>query len=164
MVQDSLCSFLEVLAESIDNGEIRIPYAYRYENYSDFDANNHLILDEQSNGLTCATFILTIFHHVGIDLINLDRWPHRDEDEIKEKDTKHVFWNYKERIDVSRDHLLKMEKEIGCKRYSPEEVAISSALYNDSSASSEQIIESGKELYEYIQNIEETFERRELKS
>lgn len=152
MVQESLCSFLEVLADSIDNGEIQIPYAYKYEKYSDFDSDNHLRLAEESYGLTCATFLLTIFHHVGIDLINLESWPHRDEDKKKEKATKQTFWIYKERVDVSRKHLKHMKDEIGCKRYSPEEVAISSALYNESSASSDKIIEAGKELYDYIQS------------
>ena len=160
MVQESLCSFLDVLAETIDNEEIQIPYAYKYENYSDFDADNQLILDEHSNGLTCATFLLTLFHHVGIDLIDLDSWPQRDEDKQKEKATKQIFFRNKERIDVSREHILKMEEEIGCKRYRPEEVAISSALYNESSAPSDKIIEAGKELYDYIQKevekVEET--------
>ena len=92
MVQESLCSFLDVLAEAIDRKEIKIPYAYRYDNYSDFDVDNQLILDEKSNGLTCATFLLTLFHHVGIDLIDLNSWPQRNEDEQKEKATKILFW------------------------------------------------------------------------
>ena len=51
---------------------------------------------------------------------------------------------------MSREQILQMESEIGSKRYRPEEVAVSSALYDGNAADSNTIIRDGQELYNYL--------------
>ena len=93
---------------------------------------------------------MTIFHTFGIDLIDLGHWPIRDDDKKWEKHTKQICNIYKERNDMSREQILQMESEIGSKRYRPEEVAVSSALYDGNAADSNTIIRDGQELYNYL--------------
>ena len=148
--QKAMTPFLTYMAKKVDEDNLKIPYGFRYENYSKYDEKEGFILNGDTSGLTCATFILTIFHTFGIDLIDLEHWPIRDDDKKWEKHTKQICNIYKERNDMSREQILQMESEIGSKRYRPEEVAVSSALYDGNAADSNTIIRDGQELYNYL--------------
>ena len=60
------------------------------------------------------------------------------------------FFHRGGKISATRDQILEMEKEIGCKRYCPHEVAVSSALHSGGPASSDIIIKEGESLYDYL--------------
>ncbi len=91
------------------------PYALNF-NGASFDANGRLHLGPGGRGLTCATFVLAIFKSVGIELVDMEDWPVRlDED----KAFLESIANF-----VQADHFRVLEDEVaqGAHRVHPPEV------------------------------------------
>ena len=76
-LQEAMIPFFEVIEEKIKEGAYHIPYGFKYENYSSFDANGDLTLGKGSKGLSCSTYVITLFHSLGIDLVDISNWPSR---------------------------------------------------------------------------------------
>lgn len=148
--QEAFMPFLDVLSQRVDDGECAVPYGFRYEEYADYDQNNNLVLGTRSSGLTCATYVMTLFHHLGINLFDLEKWDAREDDEKWENSIKQLCKRFKVRIGVPKEHLEKLKNEIGCARFRPEEVAASSALYDNGAASPEEIRSEGALIVEYL--------------
>lgn len=62
-----------------ENGE-SIPYSIKPFDADPFDDSGKLRFREQGDGFTCATFVLWVFSHSQIELVNKDSWEDRDED------------------------------------------------------------------------------------
>ena len=148
--QKAVTPLLEVIAQKVDNEKFNMPYGFKYDEYSYFDKENGFVLGKDTSGFTCATFVLTLFRTFGMELIDLESWPSRAEDSEWEIRTKQCCYSLKGFNDITREQILKMEKEIGSKRYCPHEVAVSSALHNGSPASADIIIKEGENLYDYL--------------
>lgn len=93
-----------------------------------FDASGNLIFAKGEFGLTCATFILAIFQRAGIKLIDLNDWQYRNSDkEWQEKVLNYFKEKHKNDPNSYLQELLDLfQKNIGCFRYKPEEVAVAS--------------------------------------
>lgn len=79
-------------------------------------------------GLTCASFVLGVFHTTGVPLIHYDNWPHR-----QEGDEEWMAWiiEHLRRDGVPEDHVRRVEDQSeGAIRYRPEEVAGAAAAQN----------------------------------
>ncbi len=65
----------------------RIPYAFRHGNNNCFDrdpgeaAGDLMLVD--GLGLTCSTFVLTVFQSVAVPLVSFDGWEKREEDNAR---------------------------------------------------------------------------------
>jgi hypothetical protein len=101
-----------------------LPYAIGYYSGREFNQDG-IYTDDQSGieyGMTCATFILTLFKSVGIELLDRQQWIYRNDDKpwfdyiISHLET--GFANGK----VSKKHLDNVKNEFNCSRYRPEEV------------------------------------------
>jgi hypothetical protein len=130
-----------------------LPYAPRFL-ASKFDDNAVLVLGDGEHGFTCATFVLAVFHHAGLPLIQFATWPVRSEDsmfcdrivgslikslshlrtkrEIYEQvgDAKHaklVDDLRKRELDLER-HIENVKSEPLSARFRPEEVAAASSM------------------------------------
>ncbi|MBI6911689.1 hypothetical protein [Pseudomonas palleroniana] len=80
---------LQILAETASrmwdqNKEKGIPYGFVYNGASVFNGDLKF-KDQEGAGLTCATFLLAFFSELGHDLINIDGWQSREDDEAWQK-------------------------------------------------------------------------------
>ena len=148
--QESLSALCEVLKDDIRNRKILIPYGFLYDNYALIQPDGTLQLTENEIGLTCATFVLTFFHSCGIDLVDLNDWPPREEDQVWFLHIINELKKYAQLIGIEQSHLDKMKSQKGVSRFRPEEVAVSSALYEGRPAPTFQIWEKGKKLKMYL--------------
>ncbi len=69
-------------------------------------------------GLTCASFVLAIFHHAGLPLIRYDEWPEREDDVLWQGEIAQML----QAKGASKTHLETVRSQIGCVRYRPVEV------------------------------------------
>jgi hypothetical protein len=93
-------------------------------------------------GLTCATFIIAILKANGFSLLIENQWPNRpDDDEWQEK----ILRVLAEHCD-DPEHFEAAERDIGAKRYRPEEVAGAATLeawpveFNDARSVANEIL------------------------
>ena len=125
--------------------KIPIPYALLYDQTT-FNQDGMLTLGEKEHGLTCATFVLAVFNSCGIKLIDTENWPSRKEDTIWHELIIKVLNSSRS---ISQKHKENVANEKGCARFRPEEVGMSSTFAIQPGAT-EEIIEKGKMLHEYM--------------
>jgi len=106
-----------------------LPYALSVPNGC-FDAQTgKSLLGPSGRGLTCATFVLAVFHSIGLNLILWETWPRDREGDAEWQ--RHVVEQLKDPPGggekASKEHILEVENQIGAVRCRPEEVAGSSA-------------------------------------
>lgn len=94
-----------------------LPYAFKYAETS-FTGVGELRLGVAEHGLTCATFIMAIFASVGTPLLLPEEWPVRPEDSVW-----HARIIEALKQSASPEHVAVVEKEVGCARFRPTEVA-----------------------------------------
>lgn len=70
-------------------------------------------------GLTCSTFVLTVFESAEVPILDLSAWPRRAGDDERHRS----LVNLMRRTGVPEDHVQKVEAELPCIRVRPEEVA-----------------------------------------
>lgn len=154
---DAFSAWCEVVWSKFCTGTMEIAYGLRYDEYANIQTDGLLVLGEKNTGFTCATFILTLFHMCGFDLIDLDSWSIRPEDISWQEKMAYIFRNLSEKAKshyrVTEEQQIQPSRDIGCKRYHPEDVAVSSALYNDGPASNEDIKTAADELYTYVTSL-----------
>ena len=154
---DAMIPLCYLIRDKIGDEDSQVPYGFYYDEYASYDLGSGVLsLGCHDSGLTCATFVMTLFHSIGIDLIDIENWTKRPEDDDWETRIKRLFSSYKDRVDMSKEHLetLKYEISIGCPRFRPEEVAVSSALYFNQPASTEEIREAGARLNQYMYEMQ----------
>jgi hypothetical protein len=97
-----------------------IPYAFSAASDC-FDAETGSFLTGPHRyGLTCASFVLGVFHMVGVPLIQYGTWPASRNGDIEWQ--QQIIAQLKE-DGASPEHLQAVESEVGAVRYRPEEVA-----------------------------------------
>ncbi len=102
------------------NADNKIPYAFS-EPGECFDPKTYQYLVGESNlGLTCATFVLAVFHATGLQLADYDSWPvDRDGDNEWQQEMIETLIEH----GADDDHVDGVKSQVGAKRYRPEEVA-----------------------------------------
>jgi hypothetical protein len=87
-----------------------------------FDDSGVLSNDASQWGLTCASFVLAVFHRSGIPLINWNDWPVREDDV---PDMEYLIRLLRERTDATAEHVNRQAKLVagGQRRFRPLEVA-----------------------------------------
>jgi hypothetical protein len=94
-----------------------IPYAFSHPNDCFDPTTAQFLFGKTKLGLTCATFVLAVFHAVGLQLLDLDSWPTRPDDVEWQRN---VLGLLSER-GASADHLRSVEAEPRAARFRPEE-------------------------------------------
>jgi hypothetical protein len=104
-----------------------VPYAFDPAD-SRFDAQGALRLNK-SLGLTCATFVLRVLAHAGIQLLNEPTWNERSEMRRLEDDSaQRKLVAYLRKNPDWRSHAALVAAEVGCTRFRAEEVAAVSGM------------------------------------
>jgi hypothetical protein len=103
-----------------------VPYAFRALD-ARFDSAGTLQLNK-SLGLTCATFVILVFDHAGIALLEMRTWNHDRSVERKREDdaAQSRLVGYLQGFD--KQHAKLVEAEVGCTRIRAEEVAAASGM------------------------------------
>ncbi len=137
--------FATYCAMVYENNKDGIPYGLSLDG-SDFSVDGSFIQNEAHVGLTCATFVLRVFHAQGFNIINFEKWPSREDDKK---------WQLKI-IGILKQHVpneyfnSQYEKILsGVARFKPEEVVVAGALENPPFGS-EEIKEHTKILLESV--------------
>lgn len=148
--QELLLPYFDAIKESIREGHHVVPYGFRYLEFATIDSQGQLTLGAHGSGLTCATYVLTLFHSNGFDLIDISNWPSREEDNKWYDGIINLFFHFADVLGFSGKNLVRLKEEKGCPRIRPEEAAVSLALYNNSPAQTQTIRQEGNELKEYL--------------
>lgn len=119
-----LATVCELIYET--NKEAGIPYGLSI-NGTGFAKDGRYTADEHYAGLTCATFVIQVLRSQGLQIIDFDKWQHRQADKRWQMQTVQKL----ERR-ASREHIQYQRKKIqeGAARFKPEEVAVAASLPN----------------------------------
>jgi hypothetical protein len=101
---------------------LKIAYALHYDG-ARLTADGALISGPDENGLSCATFVLAFFEGLNLPLLVRSTWPTRATDRSRHERLVRSLRATKDKFNISEEHIAKVELEIGCVRYRPEEVA-----------------------------------------
>jgi hypothetical protein len=102
-----------------------VPYGFSAP-WEAFDpATGELLIGPSVNGLTCATFVLAVFHAAGLPLIRYRTWPvNRPGDvEWQQHVVQHLWYSGAE-----DEHIQAVSVDVGCVRFRPEEVAAAATM------------------------------------
>ena len=109
-----------------DLAEAGEPPAYGFEfQETGFDSTGHLRLGPADHGLTCTTFVMSVFAYARVPLVDTTTWQTRDDDVEAQRQ---LFKMLRNEPRASRQHLQAVQQEIGCMRYRPEEILAASTL------------------------------------
>ena len=118
---------IPVICEAIAEKQSLLNFGITYNNTT-FDKDGNLLLQNSDYGLTCATFVLSVFESAGITLIDGNSWKSREEDLEWQK---YVLNFFKNKEKEALEELIKhFESNLGCFRFRPEEVAVASSFDN----------------------------------
>ncbi len=150
-LQRPFIQMCRAIKDDVDEGHKDVAYGLSYDEFAMY-ADGKLNLAGNEIGLTCATYVLTLFHSVGIDLVDIHNWPEREEDRKWFEWVKKLFGIQKIKIylGMSREHQAKVLNEKFGPRFRPEEVAVSSALYEGGPAETSLIWNHGARLHHYM--------------
>lgn len=103
-----------------------IPYAFRHGNNDRFNAATGELMLLDGLGLTCSTFVLTVFESVKLPLIDFDTWVNREDDNVRHERLLDMMRNGIPAHNVppaEPAHVAAVAAELPCIRIRPEEVA-----------------------------------------
>ena len=124
IVKNLICLHCDIISE---NSQGKILYDIDPTGIT-FDIDGVFTQKVPHTGLTCGTFILAVFRDVGIELINQNHWPIRENDIKWQKMIVNLFSRY---LEPNSNELI--NKKIDDKlilRFRPEEVVSSATLKN----------------------------------
>jgi hypothetical protein len=101
------------------NGE-QIPFAFSAPSDCFDGETGAFLLGPTRIGLTCASFVLAIFHAAGLPLVDYGTWPAAGERDVAWQ--LHAISMLREH-GASEEHVRAVEAEVGAVRYRPEQVA-----------------------------------------
>lgn len=114
---------LKIIKTQSGNSDL-LPYALSYQNIRKFDrAGVYSNFSENSEyGMTCATFILTVFNSVGLDLLDWKNWEDRVEDSEWFDKLLRILNAQVRYKNVTQEHYDNVASERNCAKIRPEEV------------------------------------------
>jgi hypothetical protein len=102
-----------------------IPYGLNFlKSNGSFDPNGHYKAPKGSNGLTCATFVSTLFSDLRAPLIQPATWQPSDENRAWAEDV----CKFLETHGVPEDHVAAVRGNVDGLRVRPEEVAVAAVV------------------------------------
>ncbi len=103
--------------------QAQLPYALKH--CTTFDFMGSVRPHPEFAGFTCATFVLALFESCYVKLIDLSSWESRPEDIEWQQEILSILVQ----TGVAQPHVEAVQRQIGCERYRPEEVAAACALF-----------------------------------
>ena len=125
----------------------RVPYGFSVPDGFFDRATGGMLLGPNNVGLTCATFVLALFHMIGIVLIDYQTWKDRPAD--KEFQDSVIAWLQQNGADPA--YINKVKKQANGFRYRPEEV-MAAALTSPNINTMDQLVPLGVAVVQKIVN------------
>ncbi len=101
------------------NGSSTIPYGFSHPGDCFDNATGQYLFGATRVGLTCASFVLAVFHFAGVPLIRYETWPtERAGDREWQEHLLSLLQG-----SATSDHISAIRSEIGAVRYRPLDVA-----------------------------------------
>ncbi|WP_164518806.1 hypothetical protein [Sphingomonas sp. ABOLG] len=116
--------YLAVVCDRIARRQPGIPYGLNAEGFSFDPQTGNIIPGPTGRGFTCATFILAILKAVGLELLVETSWP----EEANVEWQRHIVDALRDEPDAPSEQKEAVARDIGSRRFTPEEVVGSSAL------------------------------------
>ena len=108
-----------------------LPFAFSPPNDCFDRETGESLLGPSGSGLTCATFVLAVFHSIGLTMVRWETWPYRAKDVLWQQQVVKALKSRKAAGDpIADEHILAVEKQVDAVRCRPEEVAGSSTAQN----------------------------------
>lgn len=104
---------------SISRNKGIIPYGIYFEPPTFSSDGKFLGFSGQGMGLTCATFVVAVFHSMAIFIIKEDTWPDRTDDIAWQESIIRTLEN----SGADMRHVSSARSHIGAARFRPEEIA-----------------------------------------
>lgn len=108
-----------------ENADGRIPFGFSPPNDSLDGATGRFLLSAAGFGLTCATFVLSVFHAAGIPVVRYSTWP---TDRLEDRAWQAQIVGLLEKHGADPAHIAGVASDIGSVRFRPEEVAGAASL------------------------------------
>jgi len=99
-------------------------------------------------GLTCATFVLEVFESCGMPLIKWKSWKKNQNSAIIWQ--RHMFEQYIRIPEIPKEVIERQQKNVGNRRYMPEEVAAATQLVRP--ATRKEVKPSAKKIRDFLVN------------
>lgn len=148
-----MCRLIHGRHNSIDpTQKYRIPYAFRYRNNVRFNVQTAELMLGDGLGLTCSTFVLTVFESVNIPLVDFNGWQVRPDDNRRHD---FLLGQMKNGIPSAKippahpDHVARVQAELPCIRVRPEEVA-ATGFFDDLPAGFTELEPAGQWILERL--------------
>ena len=146
--------FATWLAKIFEKNRKTIPYGINYWKGPHFDpADGKYVQSKEGFGLTCATFVIALFEVFGYEIIDIETWPSRDDDNEFHERIIEMLRNPQQvrNVDIdSSEHQAHIQAQISgmgiAPRFRPEEVASSIGLYEGSALPYQVVEPAGREL------------------
>lgn len=108
-------------------GGFLVPYAFRHNHNTKFSAVTGELMLGDGVGLSCSTFVLTVFESSKVPLVDLTGWPARSEDQAQQARLLRMMQAGIPRFapPASPEHIDRVRSDLPCVRVRPEEVAAS---------------------------------------
>jgi hypothetical protein len=97
-----------------------IPYAFSTASDCFDTETGAFLIGPGHHGLTCASFVLAVFHTAGLPLVDYKTWPR---ERNGDKEWQELIIEQLTRDGASLEHIRAIESELGAVRYRPEDVA-----------------------------------------
>lgn len=142
---EEIVSFVKTVWKKNQNN---VPYGIGSDNFAlFFDGEGQVANRNPGTGLTCATFLMSIFASQLYPVIDESSWQNRADD----KDWQEIVLSWLARYPQLADHVAEQRKSVGVAyRYRPEEVAACSALYDDTPFPFAEAVDYGQSLLKAI--------------
>ena len=107
------------------NQTFGIPYGFSPPTECFDPVTGQFLLGPDGYGLTCATFVLAVFHRVGLPLVVYDTWPI---DRPGDREWQQQMVSLLKKTHATPEHVAGVERDVGVVRFRPEEVAGASTI------------------------------------
>jgi hypothetical protein len=103
---------------------VGLPYALKFVDQRFAISTGELVLGPEGAGLTCATFVLAMFRTASIQLLAEAEWEDRAGDREWQSS---IVTRLRDGGRATAAHIERLESEVGCTRFRPEDVVAGAA-------------------------------------
>ncbi len=102
------------------NGASSIPYGFSHPSDSFDSMSGRFLIGPTRHGLTCASFVLAVFHFAGIPLVQHETWP---ADRQGDREWQESVLLTLQSSQATPAHIAAVSAEVGAVRFRPTDVA-----------------------------------------
>jgi len=136
-----------------ENGRA-IPYSIKPFDVDPFDENGKLRATLPGEGFTCATFVLWVFHHFKVGLIDAGTWQDRPDDRQWRAWIVEMLERTKIKYQIPDDHIEAQTPYVRhAARFRPEEVAGAAANYQGEGAAFRNAVDYGIKILDGMKQL-----------